>query len=62
MKSEILTKAKKIKERTRDRKAYDMLECRSFALPPISRLLLDPSSPSMEFLECERENAMYSTP
>ena len=53
---------KKIKERTRDRKAYDMLERRSFALPPISRLLLDPSSPSMEFLECERENAMYSTP
>ena len=66
MKSDILTKMKKMKERTRDKKVYPMLGRRSFDLPPTRRLslnpLLLPSSSSMEFLECEREYAMYSTP
>jgi len=63
MKVEILAKVKKMKERTRDKKAYAMLGRRSFDLPPTRHLSLDPSSSSsMEFLECEREYVMYSTP
>ena len=62
MKSEILTKVKKMKERTRDKKAYAMLGRRSFDLPPTLRLLLDPSSSLMDFSECEREYAMNLLP
>jgi len=55
-----------MKERTRDKKAYATLGCRSFDLPLTHcfRLIphLLPSSSSMEFLEFEREYAMHSTP
>jgi len=44
MKSEILTKVKKMKERTRDKKAYAMLRRRSFDFPPTHRVSLDLSS------------------
>jgi len=49
MKSEILTKVKKMKERTRDKKAYAMLGRRSFDLPPTRRLSFDPSSSTFFF-------------
>jgi len=43
-----------MKERTRDEKTYALLECRSFDLLPTRRLLPNPSSSSMEFLESLR--------
>ena len=41
---------KKMKERTREEKAYALLECRSFDLPPTRRLLPNPSSSTFFFL------------
>jgi len=49
MKSKIPTKVKKMKERTRDRKAYAMHRCRSFDFPPTRRPSLDPSSSTIFF-------------
>jgi len=40
---------KKMKERTRDEKAYASLECRSFDLPLTCRLLPNPSSSTFFF-------------
>jgi len=49
-----------------DKKAYAMLECRSFNSPPKMPLWLHhsslPSSSSMEFLRVKESLAMNSTP
>jgi len=49
MKLEIPTKAKKMKERTRDKKAYAILGRQSFDFPQTCRLSLDPSSSTFFF-------------
>ena len=49
MKSEILSKVKKMKERTRDKKVYAMLARRSLDLPPTCHLSLYPSSSTFFF-------------
>jgi len=47
---------KKLKERTREEKAYAVFRCRSFDLLPIRRLSLDPSSSTFYFFNGVFEN------
>jgi len=51
-----------MKESKGDKKAYAMLQCRSFSSPQKTPLWLHHSSSSMEFLRMKESFAMNSTP